>query len=741
MRPSSARLAVLTSGGDAQGMNPAVRAVVRTALNHGAEIFAVYEGWQGLVDGGDRIRPVTWDDVTGIINRGGTAIGTARSAAFRQRDGRRRAAQHLVGHGIDRLVVIGGDGSLSGADLLRQEWPSLLQELLAEGTIDRETAERHPALMIAGLVGSIDNDMLGTDMTIGADSALHRIMEAMDAIGSTAESHQRSFVVEVMGRNCGYLALMSAIAGSAAYVLIPEWPPDPGWEGDLCEIIESGRAAGRRHSIVVVAEGAHDSANQPITSEYVRQLLEERLGGDIRLTTLGHVQRGGVPSAFDRWMSSILGHAAVEEVLAATPESVPQLVGMQDHRVAKAPLMECVARTRELADRIQAKDYDTALLMRGDRYTEMIHVFRSISRALPSTARTRERATRIALLNVGGLAPGMNAVAGAAVRLGLDRGHTMLGVNGSFRGLMDGDVQELTWGDVEGWTSLGGAELGISRHVPTVNDLYAIGRGLEDQRVDGLLIIGGWDAFEAACTMQRERARYPAFRVPTIYLPATIDNNIPGSELSVGADSALGLIVDSIDRVRQAGIATRRCFVVETMGGQCGYLALLGGLSGGAVRVYLHEEGITLQELAHDIERMVESFRVGQRLFLAVMNEKASPMYTSDFLRRLFNQESQGLFDAREVVLGQTQQGGAPSPFDRILGTRLAAHSIDWLSHQIESAGGDGAVIGLSEGKVRVAPLREAEELADWQHRRPLTQWWMELRPLIDVLANRLALG
>ena len=511
MGPSSTRLAVLTSGGDAQGMNPAVRAVVRTALHHGAEIFAVYEGWQGLVDGGDRIRPVTWDDVTGIINRGGTAIGTARSAAFRQRDGRRRApitSSSTASTGWSSSAATAAcPGLISSARSGRR----CCEELLAEGAIDREAAERHPALMIAGLVGSIDNDMLGTDMTIGADSALHRIMEAMDAIGSTAESHQRSFVVEVMGRNCGYLALMSAIAGSAAYVLIPEWPPDPGWERDLCEIIESGRAAGRRHSIVVVAEGAHDSANQPITSEYVRQLLEERLGEDIRLTTLGHVQRGGVPSAFDRWMSSILGHAAVEEVLAATPESVPQLVGMQDHRVAKVPLMECVARTRELAARIEAKDYDTALLMRGDRYTEMIHVFRSISRALPSTARTKARATRIALLNVGGLAPGMNAVAGAAVRLGLDRGHTMLGVNGSFRGLMDGDVQELTWGDVEGWTSLGGAELGISRQVPTVNDLYAIGRGLEDQRVDGLLIIGGWDAFEAACTMQRERARYPAF--------------------------------------------------------------------------------------------------------------------------------------------------------------------------------------------------------------------------------------
>jgi 6-phosphofructokinase 1 len=209
----------------------------------------------------------------------------------------------------------------------------------------------------------------------------------------------------------------------------------------------------------------------------------------------------------------------------------------------------------------------------------------------------------------------------------------------------------------------------------------------------------------------------------------------------VGADSALGLIVDSIDRVRQAGIATRRSFVVETMGGQCGYLALLGGLSGGAVRVYLHEEGITLQELADDVRRMVESFRVGQRLFLAVMNEKASPMYTSDFLCRVFDQESQGLFDAREVVLGQTQQGGAPSPFDRILGTRLAAHSIDWLSNQIGSASPGAAVIGLSEGKVRVRPLRDAEELADWEHRRPLQQWWMQLRPMIDVLADRLALG
>ena len=207
----------------------------------------------------------------------------------------------------------------------------------------------------------------------------------------------------------------------------------------------------------------------------------------------------------------------------------------------------------------------------------------------------------------------------------------------------------------------------------------------------------------------------------------------------MGADSALNLIVDSIDRVRQAGTASRRVFVVQTMGNYCGYLALLGGLSGGAVRVYLHEEGITLKDLAADVERMVESFRAGQKLFLTVMNEQASPMYTSEFLCRLFEQESEGLFDAREVVLGQTQQGGTPSPFDRILGTRLAAHCIDWLSHRIGTSNTGGAVIGMHEGKVRVLPLRQTEDLADWDHRRPVDQWWMQLRPIIDVLGDRLA--
>ena len=210
-------------------MNAAVRAVVRAALHQGAIVYAIAEGYQGMVDGGDRIHLLGWDDVGSILHRGGTIIGTARCPAFREREGRLRAALNLLQRGIDRLVIIGGDGSLTGADTFRREWPGLVAELRERGDLDDATAQQHPALMIVGLVGSIDNDMVGTDMTIGADSALHRIVEAIDAISSTAASHQCTFVIEVMGRRCGYLALAAAIAGGCDFALIPEAPPGSGW--------------------------------------------------------------------------------------------------------------------------------------------------------------------------------------------------------------------------------------------------------------------------------------------------------------------------------------------------------------------------------------------------------------------------------------------------------------------------------------------------------------------------------
>jgi 6-phosphofructokinase 1 len=266
-------LGVLTSGGDAPGMNAAVRAVVRTALDRGVEVYAIYEGYQGMVDGEDYIRKMSWDSVGGILYQGGTVIGSARCAAFRTREGRVRAAYNLISRNIDGLVVIGGDGSLTGANLFRQEWPELVAELVEQGQISPETAQRYPQLAIVGLVGSIDNDMFGTDMTIGADTALHRITAAIDALTSTAASHQRDFVVVVMGRHCGYLALMSALATGAKWVFIPDSPQDSDdWEMEMCRALKAGRGIGRRQSSVVVAVGAQDRHGNLIKADYVRQV-------------------------------------------------------------------------------------------------------------------------------------------------------------------------------------------------------------------------------------------------------------------------------------------------------------------------------------------------------------------------------------------------------------------------------------------------------------------------------------
>jgi 6-phosphofructokinase 1 len=730
-------IGVLTSGGDAPGMNAALRAVVRTALSHGVAVYAIYEGYQGMVDGGDRIRALTWDDVGGVMQRGGTVIGTARCAAFRTREGRLRAAKNLLDCGIDRLVVIGGDGSLTGANLFRLEWSGLLAELVATGVVTQQMADQHAYLSIVGLVGSIDNDFYGTDMTIGADTALHRITVALDQISSTAASHQRTFVVEVMGRNCGYLALMSAIAGGADWVLIPESPPDvDDWESKMCEVIAAGRKAGRRDSIVVVAEGARDRYGNPISGEHVRKVLEERLGEDVRVTILGHIQRGGAPTAFDRWMSTLIGHAAVEELLAATKDSEPQLIGMRYNRIRSRPLMECVQQTRAVADAINAHDYDKAMELRGGSFKEAFRTLRTLIRALPHPPEPGRRRMRLAVMTVGAPTPGMNTAVRVATRLAIDQGHIVLAVQNGFEGLIRNEVEEFGWMSVSGWGPMGGSQLGTSRRVPVGADLYAIARALETHKVEGLLIVGGWSAYESALKLYNERAAFPAFNIPTICLPATIDNNLPSSELTIGADTALNSIVEAVDKIKQCAVASRRCFVVEVMGRYCGYLALLSGLASGAERVYINEEGVTLRKLQGDLAEMIRGFQHGKRLSLVIRNEQANPLYTTGFMCALFEEEGKGLFDVRPAILGHLQQGGDPSPFDRIQATRMAARCVDFLREQGDKRATVSAFIGLQEGHLKITRIEDMPRLADTAHIRPLEQWWLNLRPIADLLSQ-----
>lgn len=308
------RIAVLTSGGDAPGMNAAIRSVVRTGLNRGWEVFGVQKGFFGLIHG--NLRSLGARDVGGIIQRGGTVLGSARCLEFIQPDGQRQALRSLNQFNIQGLVVIGGNGTQTGAHALSKL-----------------------GFPVVGVSSTIDNDLYGADITIGVDTALNIALEAIDRLKITASSHQRAFLVEVMGRNCGYLALMSAIAGGAEAVVLPEVETDPE---DIAEAIRKAYENGKAHAIIVVAEGAKYNALR--MDEYFKQ-HRDRLGFKVRMTILGHVQRGGSPGAFDRILASRLGAAATEQLEKG---NFGVMTGLKQGEIQTTHLDEVVNNKKEL---------------------------------------------------------------------------------------------------------------------------------------------------------------------------------------------------------------------------------------------------------------------------------------------------------------------------------------------------------------------------------------------------------
>jgi 6-phosphofructokinase 1 len=308
------RIAVLTSGGDAPGMNAAIRAVVRTALDKGVDVFGVRNGYEGLIDG--KIIPMGARDVGGIIQRGGTILGSARSLEFKTEKGQIKAIRTLNQFGIQGLVIIGGNGSQTGAYALSKM-----------------------GFPVVGVASTIDNDLYGSEITIGVDTALNIALEAIDRLKITASSHQRAFLLEVMGRDCGYLALMASIAGGAEMVVIPEVETTPE---TVAKGIQEAYEKGKAHAIVVVAEGAKYNAQK--LDEYFTE-NRERLGFDLRVAILGHIQRGGNPGAFDRILASRLGAHAVRQLLE---DETGVLMGLIKSQIVPTPLEEVISNKKGL---------------------------------------------------------------------------------------------------------------------------------------------------------------------------------------------------------------------------------------------------------------------------------------------------------------------------------------------------------------------------------------------------------
>ncbi|HOX78723.1 MAG TPA: 6-phosphofructokinase [Bacteroidales bacterium] len=306
--PSIKRIGVLTSGGDAPGMNAAIRAVVRTGIYHGLEVYGIYKGYSGLIQG--LIEPLHSRSVSNIIQRGGTILKTARSEEFRTQEGRKKAHENLIKHNIDALVVIGGDGTFTGAKIFQEEF-------------------NYP---IVGLPGTIDNDLYGTDYTIGYDTAVNTVVDAVDKIRDTADSHDRLFIIEVMGRDAGFIALRSGIATGAEKILIPE---SVTYTDELIEKLRTDYANNKTSGIIIVAEGDDLGGGFDVA----RVIKEHFPQYDTRVTILGHVQRGGSPSAFDRTMASAMGYQAV---LALKDGVRGVMVGSINRKVSYTPFEKAI---------------------------------------------------------------------------------------------------------------------------------------------------------------------------------------------------------------------------------------------------------------------------------------------------------------------------------------------------------------------------------------------------------------
>ncbi len=522
----------------------------------------------------------------------------------------------------------------------------------------------------------------------------------------------------------------------------------------MCHKIDFCRQNGRRHSLVVMSEGAVDSKNKPITSADVKKILETKLGHDTRITVLGHVQRGGKPSAYDRIISCRMGAAAALALLGTSSEIPSMMIGVQGNQIFQLPLMECVRRTRAIDKAMKDCVFKQALNIRGDSFRRSRKILKRLescgssddSNCESPSSPTSHKFT-FAIMNVGAPAAGMNGCTRAFVRLLLFQGHTVLGISEGFVGLLGDKVRPMCWKEVDGWASQGGSKLGTNRDIPDDKTLPEIAAKFGEYKIQGLLIIGGFEAYSSLIKLEKTRSVYTAFRIPLCGVAATISNNVPGTEFSLGCDTSLNVIVSAMDVLRQSAYASRkRVFVVETMGGYCGFLANMVALAGGADVAYIFEEKFTIATLQNDISCLIGKFVDGLQNGILIRNENCSENFTTDFLCKLLDEESKGMFITRSLVLGHLQQGEAPSPFDRILGVKYASHAVDFLideanknfaGNKVRATSKESAcMIGLQGVKVQRVPLQELISKTDFKYRIPTDQWWMSLRHLIGLLAK-----
>lgn len=688
------KIAILTSGGDAPGMNAALKGVVRAALNRGWEVYGIRDAFQGLVEGGEKIYPLDWVDVNWSFREGGTFLGSARypeikGNSTKGQELKERALLNLKGLGISGLVVIGGDGSLSGAY-------SLYTTLKKNGHLNPRL--NNMDLSIVGIPGSIDNDIAYTDMSIGVDTTLNTIIECIDKLRDTATSHRRVIIVEVMGRRRGYLAVLSGLAAGADRIFIREEKIRQKELNNMLHMLQESFSHGQRAGIIVRSEGARFSTS--FLKETLDVLLEPKR--EVRETILGHLQRGGIPTIFERTLAIRMGVKAVQLLEEVLPE--PQILGLEENKIKFASLAKSI-------ETIMTPSFQDELSVNTQNSFHL-------SKMLEHPPEGKSKGTCISILTDGNNVSGMNMAIRAVARIAINEGIEVKGIKGGFAGLRKGpeSVLNLEWSMLEMKSILrrAGTLLGVSSNMLSVDqkDFSTIKKHVENLNIDGLIAIGNSESYQYAHKLSQ------AIKIPVVGIPADLNCNLPGTDWVIGMDSALNNLLEGLDRAADAAHVKRKIFIIHLKGEYCSCAVKLAVLGGGIEELIIDErisenkdKDIFKSMVRKKIEQVKRIIDLGKTfatiIFFSKHHERSED--SIQFIKQTI--KDIGITLETTIISLETSYGGiVPTAFDRVLAKRLGEKAMAILKEKMDKKDHSLHVVGL-KGKLIEAKLYKNTEI------------------------------
>lgn len=682
-------IAVLTSGGDAPGMNGAIRAILRTAIKWGSTVYGVYNGYDGLIK--DSIVELGWDSVGYHSSHGGTFLSSARSTKFMCKEGRKIATYNLAKRGIEGLFVLGGDGSIKGSTVLRDEWKKNIDELIDEQKLDTE--KRDLKLKIVAIPSSIDNDISNTDITLGADTAINRAVDSITSLSTTMASHHRSFVIEVMGKNCGWIALMVGLAVSSDFVFLPE-SPHSDWRKSMIKSISTARDKGKIGSFIIVSEGAMDISGNLIKTNEIRKEIENELHMECRILQLGHIQRGGRPSAYDKILSTIWGCRAVEQMLGDENDD-PLMMRLLDGKYSSVCLLKVLADNEKIAELQKKSKYEEVLRMRGIMFNRALVISNQLRKPLLQIQKNKV----IGILHDGCRRGGMNVALYAIVKYVNSLNQEVKVIFDGFAGLLQDKVKKANMYDYANGIHSSGSMIGSSNLGP-VKKVDKIYQKLVKHGIDALIIIGGSDAVKTTRKLSKYISKSEKI-IDIVLIPATIHNEVPYTDMALGVDTTLNCITIGCEFLRLSSLAMKRtCFIAEIPGDKGGYLTVFGGIAAGAFDIFVPERKYKISHLSETAERLKYRFKNGNRHGIILLkNQKSFNSVSADAFSRIISTDSDDLYDAKFMAFGYFVEGGSPSPYDRIGATIFGIKAVDIIlgidSEKISNMNTDKSFAGM----------------------------------------------